>query len=107
VEIYALPSTHFSLLVFKVIIIKESLISIDLKSNPCKFMSGMNRSAVNACKGRMQNTPEKKKRKLESTQPKSSKEINELAKIGGRDAPDDFFHMISKALYAKSKKFSI
>jgi hypothetical protein len=70
-------------------------------------MSGMNRAAVNACKGRMQNTPEKKKRKLESTQPKSSKEINELAKIGGRDAPDEFFHMISKALYAKSRKILI
>jgi hypothetical protein len=67
-------------------------------------MSGMSRTAVNACKGRMQNTPEKKKRKLESTQPKFSKEITDLAKIGGRDAPDDFFHMVSKALYAKSKE---
>lgn len=88
---------HFLfLIIFRMIIYTN-------KNNPVELLLGMTRTAVNACKGRLQNTPEKKKRKLESTQPKSSKEINELANIGGRDAPDDFFHTISKALYAKSK----
>lgn len=63
----------------------------------------MTKTAANACKGRVHNTPEKKKRKLESTQQKPSTESNELANIGGRDTPDEFFHTISKVLYAKSK----
>ncbi|CAB3375287.1 Hypothetical predicted protein [Cloeon dipterum] len=73
----------------------------DLRSaiNTLQFacLRGFTKGAADAVKGKsQQKSPENKRRRLDEQGQKK-----QLAKIGGRDAPDDFFHVISKALYAK------
>jgi len=80
------------------------IVTCHLKKVKLIFL-GLTKGVVEAFKGKLQSSPDKKKRKLEST--KTREKIADpcnLAPIGGRDVPDDFFHMISKTLYAKSEE---
>ncbi|XP_059474231.1 cell cycle checkpoint protein RAD17 [Neocloeon triangulifer] len=80
----------------------------DVVENICQSSCGDLRSAINtlqfACSkdfgntGKVHKMPETKRRKTEALAKQGSEK---LAKIGGRDAPDDFFHTISRTLYAK------
>jgi hypothetical protein len=94
----ALPSTVCNLHFCKVAIINLKCTLSLIFSN-----SGLTKGVADVFKGKLQGSPQKKKPKMESSKLKEPVESKDLAAIGGRDAPEDFFYMISKALYAKSK----